>query len=56
MSPRSEAGEAEHAATALVQDLKSMGYDLNAGIYSMGSESVDENDRYRHILRDYLWE
>ena len=45
-SPRSEAAEAEQAATALVQNLKSMGYDLTAGVYSMGSESVDENDRY----------
>jgi hypothetical protein len=46
MSPRSEAAAAEQAATALVQNLKSMGYDLTAGVYSMGSESVDENDRY----------
>ena len=43
---RSRSKAAEQSASSLVQDLRSMGYDLEAGVYSLESKSGCSTERY----------
>ena len=49
---RAQEYEADMAATSLVQDLQSMGYDPD-GVYSMESDASDYEDRYEKQVSPY---
>ena len=49
---RARTKAADQSASSLVEDLKSQGYDLKAGDYSLGSVSVRNTERYASPSRD----